>query len=265
MHNIAIGEQDTMKKLNTVRNLITTALFINAVVFSVAQAGSATISLVKRGANSIAVNMENTTPVAGIQFTVNASSNIVVETVVKSERTLSGSWQIHQHRLNDSTVNVLIINATVVDIPSGTGAIAEFSIQEKSVAAEKSRITLSRVVVADAQAQKVSVLVVNVEWSATLAQADEKTFQLEQNYPNPFNPSTTIRYKLEQPGQVRLSIFDITGREVMRVLDQYQVGGSYSVTWNGRNEAGQPLASGVYFAQLNVNGAFTTMRMTLAK
>lgn len=254
-----------MKKLSTVTYLIATALFINAVVFSVAQAGSATLSLVKRGANSISVYMENTTPVAGLQFTVNASSNLVLETVVKSERTQSGSWQIHQNRLNDSTVNVLIINANLVDLPSGAGAIAEFAIQEKSVAAEKSRITLSRVVVADAQAQKIPVSVVNLEWSATLAQADEKTFQLEQNYPNPFNPSTTIRYRLEQPGQVRLSIFDITGREVMRVMDQYQVGGSYSVTWNGRDEAGQQLASGVYFAQLSVNGAFTTMRMTLAK
>lgn len=264
MHNIAIGEQDTMKKFDKT-NLIATALFINAIVFSVAQAGSATLSLVKRGANSIAVNLENTTPVAGLQFTVNASTNILVEAVVKSGRTQSGTWQILQNRLNDSTVTVLIINANTIDLPSGNGAIAEFAIQEKGVAVEKSRITLSGVVVADPQAQKVPVLILNLEWSSTFARAEEKTFQLEQNYPNPFNPSTTIRYKLEQPGQVRLSIFDITGREVMRVMDHYQVSGSYSVTWNGRDEAGQQLASGVYFAQLNVNGAFTTMRMTLAK
>jgi hypothetical protein len=159
----------------------------------------------------------------------------------------------------------VIINANTVDLPSGNGAIAEFSILEKGVTVDKSRITLSRVVAADPQAQKIPVSILNLEWSSTLAQVDEKTFQLEQNYPNPFNPSTTIRYKLEQPGQVRLSIFDITGREVMRVMDQYQVGGSYSVTWNGRDEAGQQLASGVYFARLNVNGAFSTMRMMLAK
>lgn len=254
-----------MKKLNTATYLITTALFMNSVVFSAAQAGSVTLSLLKRGTNSIMVNMENTTPVAGLQFTVNASSNILVETVVNSERTQGGTWQIHQNRMNDSTVNVVIINANTVDLPSGNGAIAEFSILEKGVTVDKSRITLSRVVAADPQAQKIPVSILNLEWSSTLAQVDEKTFQLEQNYPNPFNPSTTIRYKLEQPGQVRLSIFDITGREVMRVMDQYQVGGSYSVTWNGRDEAGQQLASGVYFARLNVNGAFSTMRMMLAK
>jgi hypothetical protein len=254
-----------MKKINSIQQLIAALLMIIAGVSSAANAGSATISLVKRGANAIAVNLENTTPIAGLQFTISASSNIVIESVVRSERTQSASWQIHQNRLNDSTVNVLIINAQIVDLPSGSGAIAEFAFREKNFGAEQSRVNLSRVVVADAQAQSVPISIVNLAWSATVAQAEEKTFQLEQNYPNPFNPSTTIRYKLQQPGQVRLSIFDMTGREVMRVIDQYQLGGSYSVTWNGRDAAGQPLASGVYFAQLSVNGAFTTMRMTLTK
>ena len=54
-----------------------------------------------------------------------------------------------------------------------------------------------------------------------------KSFALGQNFPNPFNPSTILTYRLKVPAQVRLSIFDITGREVTRLVDQYQYVGEY--------------------------------------
>ena len=245
-----------------IRQILTVAGLI--VLVTSAVSAQAKLSLAKVSGNTVSINLENSVSVAGVQLTVNASSNLVLESIEKSSRIANGGWQIHQNQVNDSTINIVIIHAGLVSIAAGEGAIAQFNFSENN-AAGKSSVALSRVVIADQFAQKVSVTLSNLEWTSTIAQVQEKEFTLEQNFPNPFNPSTTIRYKLELPGQVRLSIYDITGREVMRVMDQYQVGGAYSVTWNGKDEAGRQVTSGVYFAQLNMNGKFETLRMTLTK
>lgn len=242
------------------------ALFVTSLsllVTATARAESK-LSLVKINSNTISVNMENSMAVAGLQFTINGSSNLKLEGAKKSGRTDNTGWLLYQYQPNDSTINVLILPSNPINLPQGAGVIAQLSVKEISVQGASSRLTFSRVVVADERAQSMAVTLIHLEWGSSVGQV-EKTFTLEQNYPNPFNPTTTIRYKLEQPGRVQLTIFDITGREVRRVIDEYQLDGSYSVTWNGKDEAGQQLASGVYFARLNVNGALATMRMTLTK
>lgn len=85
------------------------------------------------------------------------------------------------------------------------------------------------------------------------------TFGLKQNYPNPFNPSTLIRYQLPKPAEVRLIIYDVTGQRVRRLIKKRQQPGKYAVTWDGRNEQGIPVASGIYLYRL-VAGDFTAVR-----
>lgn len=86
-------------------------------------------------------------------------------------------------------------------------------------------------------------------------------FQLHQNYPNPFNPSTTIRYTLPVASAVKLSIFDVLGREVaILVNEQHRQAGSYVEQWNADG-----FSSGVYFYRLQVNGKILTKRMLLLR
>ncbi len=73
-----------------------------------------------------------------------------------------------------------------------------------------------------------------------------KYFGLMQNYPNPFNPSTTIEYDLPKAESVRLKIYDILGREVATLVEAEQNAGIYKVQWNGRNNYGVSVASGIY-------------------
>ncbi len=91
-------------------------------------------------------------------------------------------------------------------------------------------------------------------------------YVLEQNYPNPFNPSTTIRFSLPVRERVSLKIYDMTGREVRTLLNSEErpVGAS-EVVWDGRNSAGQTVASGVYFYTLSWGNFFKTNKMTLVK
>ncbi|MFQ5584064.1 MAG: FlgD immunoglobulin-like domain containing protein, partial [Calditrichia bacterium] len=73
---------------------------------------------------------------------------------------------------------------------------------------------------------------------------------LYQNYPNPFNPTTEIRFALAEGGRVELKIYDLLGREVKTLLGECRDPGRYIVQWDGTNDAGQPVASGVYLYRL---------------
>ncbi|MFH1196793.1 MAG: glycoside hydrolase [bacterium] len=87
-------------------------------------------------------------------------------------------------------------------------------------------------------------------------------FSLSQNYPNPFNWETKIMYGLPEPLQVKLIIYDILGREVIRLVDEFQLPAKYDVIWNGRNGNGKEVASGIYFMRLTA-GIFEDIKNLL--
>ncbi len=83
---------------------------------------------------------------------------------------------------------------------------------------------------------------------------------LSQNYPNPFNPSTTIDFELPSDGKVSLIIYDISGREIEKLLNESRTAGYYSVNFNASN-----LASGIYFYMITVNEFRLTKKMVVVK
>jgi len=91
---------------------------------------------------------------------------------------------------------------------------------------------------------------------------------LHQNHPNPFNPQTTIRYDLPAGGapvRVRLWVLDLAGRVVRTLVDETQGGGARSVIWEGRDDRGEAVSSGVYFYVLDVDGERLTRKLVLLK
>ncbi|MGH1362543.1 MAG: peptidoglycan DD-metalloendopeptidase family protein [Calditrichia bacterium] len=91
------------------------------------------------------------------------------------------------------------------------------------------------------------------------------TSELVQNYPNPFNPETTIAYTVNRPGSVRLTIFNLLGEEIRQLVDVNQSSGRYSVKWDGRNNEGATVGSGVYLYRLETVELTETRRMTLVR
>ena len=83
---------------------------------------------------------------------------------------------------------------------------------------------------------------------------------LQQNYPNPFNSSTRIRYTVDQGGQVKLTIYDILGREVEVAVQEFQPSGEHEITLNASS-----LAEGVYLYSLEVNGQRLARKFTVIK
>ena len=87
------------------------------------------------------------------------------------------------------------------------------------------------------------------------------TFMLEQNYPNPFNSSTTIRYSLTEqiPTQTSVTITNILGQQVKTLVSQKQAAGNYQILWNGLDNSGKPVSSGVYLYSI-VSGRFYAVK-----
>jgi hypothetical protein len=90
-------------------------------------------------------------------------------------------------------------------------------------------------------------------------------FKLHQNYPNPFNPITTINYDLPKDAYVNLIIYDVLGREVVKLISEEIPAGYQSVIWNTRNNFGQPVSAGIYFYQIQTKGFVKTKKMVLLK
>ena len=88
-------------------------------------------------------------------------------------------------------------------------------------------------------------------------------FRIEQNYPNPFSPSTTIKYSLFSDMNVQIDVRDILGRTVKRLVSGFQSTGVYTVTWDGTNDSGVRMASGMYFYISDMGDSIEMKRMVL--
>ena len=84
-------------------------------------------------------------------------------------------------------------------------------------------------------------------------------FRIEQNYPNPFNPETVIPYQLPKASHVNIKIFNMRGQAVKTIVDEVKQAGYYTVRWDGLNNQGQQVASGLYYYVLEI-GAFKAAR-----
>jgi len=89
-----------------------------------------------------------------------------------------------------------------------------------------------------------------------------QAFSLAQNAPNPFNSNTVIRFALPQPSQVELTIYNLLGQPVAVLVQGPSAAGTFSVRWDGRDQAGHELTSGVYLYQLRA-GEYTAVRKLL--
>ena len=88
---------------------------------------------------------------------------------------------------------------------------------------------------------------------------------LGQNYPNPFNPRTTISFTLPKAEAVTLAVFDIEGRLVSTLVDEAASAGENAAQWDGRDELGRSVASGIYFYRLQSGTEVRTRKMVLLK
>lgn len=90
-------------------------------------------------------------------------------------------------------------------------------------------------------------------------------YKIFQNYPNPFNPTTVISYSLPTAGIIELSVFSSIGEKVITLVSGQQNSGNHSITWNGKNQNGYVLPSGMYYYSMTFKNFTQTRKMLLIK
>ncbi len=89
--------------------------------------------------------------------------------------------------------------------------------------------------------------------------------ELRQNYPNPFNPLTNIRYAVAEESLVEAAVYDVRGRLVRTLVHQVQPAGMHKVVWEGKDQAGRQVASGLYFCRMKTGDYTAVKKMLLMK
>ena len=151
-----------------------------------------------------------------------------------------------------SVTNAIIESGSV----SGEGALVTFTFKVLREFEDNARFEIARGVVFDADRLQNPV----VTLGALDVQSTPTEFALHQNFPNPFNPQTNIPYDLAEGGDVVLRIYNLLGQEVRTLVRERQAPGRYTVQWNGMDDRGVSVSSGIYFYRVSVAGKFQDAR-----
>jgi hypothetical protein len=104
-----------------------------------------------------------------------------------------------------------------------------------------------------------------VEWEEDDQAQLPKEFDLRQNYPNPFNPTTVIQYALPKASFVKIQIYNILGQNVRDLVDEQQNSGYKTIQWNGKDDDGNEVSSGIYFYRIEAGNFVKCKKMTVLK
>ena len=152
-------------------------------------------------------------------------------------------------------------NGSTID---GSGLIATISF--RVLGTGKTTVQLTKADVRDKENRSLVADVIQLPEAEAVASVDvPATYEIAQNQPNPFNPETVIKYALPSATQVSIRIYNIVGQLVKTLVDDYQPAGQHQVVWNGTNENGERVASGIYLYRFVTPDHQQTLKMTLLK
>jgi hypothetical protein len=184
-----------------------------------------------------------------------------------SEYTIAAEYVAHDgaRRLQDLTVNGARMHEPV-SVTEATYRTGDIALPKEAYAGGEILVSINK---REEGTAIVSQLWIRETGTGFVAQSVNESvpsrYALAQNYPNPFNPSTVIRYSLPADGNVSLKVYDIAGREIATLVNDFRRAGTYEARFDAGSVSGRVLASGVYFYRV-VTGDFTeTKKMVLLK
>ncbi len=195
---------------------------------------------------SLVGSQSNTTGLGAIvRLVCDPGNGEVTQTALMSSN--SGNVLNRSAQLHFGLGQASIIDSLIVRWPSGSvQTLSSLSINQRLIIHETGEVVVS----AD---------------DGNKNYAEPSLFKLEQNYPNPFNPSTTISYSLPEQSRVSLIIYDIKGQIVTEYPKTHQTPGQYNVKWNGRDDNGNNVSTGLYLCRLSTEFDNQTIKMLLLR
>ncbi len=209
---------------------------------------------------AVDVSLANVEAVMGYGFTLNYDMDkfefVSVASAGEDLLASTGGETLFHHVVADGQVTVAngLYNGTAV---SGGGDIVRFVFRVLYEFEDNARFEIADGLVFDpSQLSNPAVVAGVLELQST-----PREFALHQNFPNPFNPDTTINYDLAESADVTLQIYNVLGQVVRTlVASEAQNAGRYQIRWNGMDDRGVPVSSGIYFYQISADGKFSDVR-----
>ncbi|HKK21712.1 MAG TPA: T9SS type A sorting domain-containing protein, partial [candidate division Zixibacteria bacterium] len=205
---------------------------------------TASISTETHG-NGMEVMTRSGCAVGAVLLNLQTSENFGADNI----ENLTGNMTVDYDRDGDQ-VRVLLYSLDGETLPSGTSSLVRLTgLQD---------VALSSVSMASADGQ---------DMAATLAKDASlpSSFTLHQNYPNPFNPETRIDFELPSNSRVTLTIYNVLGKQVSILINDNLPAGVHSVVWDGKDDRGTSVASGVYLYRIETDFGQSTRKMMLLK
>ncbi len=238
-----------------------------------AQVGLSSPSLSKEGIVNVSVFGKFDVDIAGVQLEIKYDPEKItlLEPALTSKTeglTIYSSSDEGIHKidsLRSLQVGILDLSGEHY-IPAGSGALVTLRMKGSDL----NSLEITKAILVDRDAQKIPVEIVSEmkkskeDFTAGKSVVPQE-FSLSQNYPNPFNPETEISYALPNACHVKLSIYNLLGERIRSLVDENQAAGHKTAHWDGTNEEGSKVASGVYFYKMQAGEFTESKKMILMK
>ena len=204
---------------------------------------------------------------AGYEFTLNYDPNQLTFLKANGGDLLTSRGGETPVLLSVSTAGELklanvIAGATEETAPEGDGTIARINFRMEG---KEANLKLDDICFMDVNGTKDEIPSPTGVEGLHIGDLIPKVYSLNQNYPNPFNPTTQIIYGLPKDSKVELKVYNIMGQEIATLVNGWQRAGYRSVVWDGTDNGGHPVASGVYFYKLQAGEFNSIKKMVLLK
>jgi hypothetical protein len=225
------------------------------------------------GTGSFEVHMTNTETVGTMSFEiVDVPEYLTVTSIEALDRFSSGVIDGSSGEDTEGENFYFLGYDFAGGIPAGSGGIIKVNVQmNQNIDNPNVMLFFDEVSGGDAGANAINAtseglgLFNTTMLSSDLGSTVPDKYGLNANFPNPFNPVTFITYDLAGDGQVDLSVYNIVGRKVKTLVNNYETAGRKTTAWYGVDDSGNPLSAGMYFYRLTAGGKVFTKKMVLMK
>lgn len=204
--------------------------------------------------SSIVVALDNAEKVKNLKIELRIKEGSTVDFVSPMPR-IAGFMKL-DYSIQNEILNVNLTSISDIGLEPGNGDIFFITGKFKSAS--------------DVEVGKIEVMnsngnIVTPNFKLITTDIYPTNFKLDQNYPNPFNPATTIKFTIPKETRVQIAVFDITGRLVKVLVDDVLPAGEHLTVWDGTDQSGFKVSSGLYLYRMYADGFVTSRKMMLAK
>jgi len=222
----------------------------------------AELSMHNGGGTSLLLDLAYDGYVRGIQFDLSADlSEVMFGTPMLHE--LQEGLLINSHTLEDGTTRVLAVNLNGGLLPFSSDGFITIPVTMNTGRGDRVKVDIDDIQLIDHNGESIPV---NAKGDGSVAlELIPMQYALYQNFPNPFNPVTEIQFDIPDISAVQLVVYNLMGQEVRRLVNGELQAGYHRVVWDGLNDQGEPVSTGVYIYSLTSPSFHSTKKMVLLK